>query len=225
MNYEGLRDDVIALLSDGRRKVNTDTFENDMTSFNSKDDVLTVLIHLGYLAFDRERQEVHIPNAEVRTSFANAILRSDWTNVINILNQSEKLLEATLHQDADAVANGIEYVHSENTSILNYNDENSLSCVISLAYYSAVNEYILEREHPAGKGYADIVFRPRKYSDKPAMIVELKYNDTAEGAIAQIKEKNYVNALKGYDGAVLLVGVNYDKKSKIHTCIIEKYRL
>ena len=99
----------------------------------------------------------------------------------------------------------------ENISILSYNDENALSCVITLAYYNAVNEYTLVREMPAGKGYADIVFLPKKYSDKPAMIIELKYDHTAEGAVAQIQEKQYMNVLEEYSGNVLLVGINYNK--------------
>ena len=111
----------------------------------------------------------------------------------------------------------------ENTSILTYNDENSLSCVISLAYYNAMNEYTKIRELPTGKGFADIVYLPKKHSDKPAMIVELKYDKSAEGAIAQIKEKEYVESLKEYQGNLLLVGINYDKETKKHCCVIEKY--
>lgn len=115
----------------------------------------------------------------------------------------------------------IDMIHTENTSILSYNDENSLSCVISLAYYSSTNYYTQIRELPTGLGFADIVFLPKKNSDKPAMIVELKYNQSAKGAISQIKEKNYVTSLKEYEGNLLLVGINYDKKSKKHQCIIE----
>jgi RecB family endonuclease NucS len=113
-------------------------------------------------------------------------------------------------------------VHSDNTSILSYNDENSLSCVITLAYFSAGKDYTLVREMPAGKGFADIVFLPRRNADKPAMIVELKWDKSADGAVEQIKNKKYINALKDYDGEVLLVGINYDKATKKHSCVIEK---
>lgn len=109
----------------------------------------------------------------------------------------------------------------ENTSILSYNNENSLSCVILLAYYNAINEYTLIRELPTGKGYADIVFLPRCHSDKPAMIIELKYNQSADGAIAQIREKKYSKSLEEYQGNLLLVGINYDEKSKSHQSQIE----
>ena len=117
----------------------------------------------------------------------------------------------------------LDAVHSENTSILTYNDENSLSCVISLAYYNAMKEYTKIREFPSGKGFADIVYLPRKHSEKPAMIVELKYDVSAEGAIAQIKEKKYVESLKEYHGNLHLVGINYEKESKKHTCVIERW--
>jgi hypothetical protein len=133
------------------------------------------------------------------------------------------LLKATIRGDVEAVAAGIDAVHMANTSILNYNDENALSCVITLAYYNANNKYILLREQPAGRGYADIVFRPRKYVDCPAMVVELKMNQSPESALAQIKEKRYVEALSDYKGKVLLVGVNYDKETKEHTCLIEEW--
>lgn len=100
-----------------------------------------------------------------------------------------------------------------------------MSCVISLAYYHAVSEYTVLRELPSGKGFADIVFLPRKTSDKPAMVVELKYDESAVGAIEQIKEKKYVNSLKEYKGNLLLVGIYNNRKSKTHFCKIEKANL
>lgn len=133
------------------------------------------------------------------------------------------MLTATWNQEEDKVAAGIDEVHEANTSIFAYNDENALSCVITLAYYHAVNEYTLVREMPSGKGYADIVFLPRKYLDKPAMIVELKYDQSAEGAIRQIKEKRYGDVFRGYEGKVLLVGIHYDKETKKHSCVIEEW--
>lgn len=223
MNYEGLKDDVIEMLAGGRCAVNPDKFQNDMTSFESKDDILALLIHLGYLGYDYEKQEVYIPNEEVRSEFKNAVEGSGWTPVVDAIQVSNQLLLATWQGDEAAVAAGIEQVHMENVSLLKYNDENSLSCVITLAYYNAKNEYTLIREMPTGKGCADIVFLPRKKSDKPAMIVELKYNTSVEGAIAQVKEKKYMEKLEEYKGNLLLVGIQYDKESKKHHCMIEKW--
>lgn len=124
------------------------------------------------------------------------------------------------------MARGIEAIHMENTSVLSYNNENSLSCVISLAYYSARNYYCLKREMPAGKGFADIIFYPREgnAADKPALLVELKWDLSAESAIGQIKRKGYIQALEGYDGDILLVGINYNKSDKKHECLIERYK-
>lgn len=223
MNFDGLKDSIIQMLAGERCRINKDTFENDMVSFKSRDDVLTVLIHLGYLAYDRNTDEVYIPNEEVRAAFAGAVQGTDWVPVIQAIQQSEQLLAFTWNKDADEVAKRIGKVHMANTSILEYNDENALSCVISLAYYNAVNEYTLIRELPSGKGYADIVFLPRRRSGKPAMVVELKYNKSAEGAIEQIKAKGYAQALEEYKGNLLLVGINYDKETKEHSCVIEEW--
>lgn len=143
--------------------------------------------------------------------------------VIQAIRQSDRLLQATWDKDEEKVADGIDAVHETNTSILKYNDENALSCVITLAYYNAANDYTLVREMPTGRGYADIVFLPRKYSDKPAMVVELKYDQSAEGAISQIEEKNYAKALEEYKGNILLVGINYDKETKKHSCVIREW--
>lgn len=210
-------------LAGGRCRVNTNTFENDMTSFKSRDDVLTALIHLGYLAYDRDRKEVYVPNEEVRSAFANAVEGTGWTPVVQAIQKSEHLLAATWNKNADAAARGVQEVHMANASILEYNNENALSCVIALAYYNAVNEYTLIREFPSGNGYADLVFLPRKHSDKPAMVVELKYNQSPESAIAQIKDRNYPMALEAYKGQLLLVGIAYDRKTKEHGCCIEEF--
>jgi hypothetical protein len=223
MNFDGLKASILQMLSGEQIAVNVSTFENDMTAFYNRDDVLTLLIHLGYLAYDRSGK-AYIPSEEVKASFYKAIRATNWTPVLEACRASDALLKATINGDCDAVAAGIDNVHMANTSILNYNDENALACVITLAYYNAINQYTLHREMPAGKGYADILFRPRRYSDCPAMVVELKMNQSAESALAQIKERRYVEALSGYEGKVLLVGVNYDKETKAHTCVIEELK-
>jgi ribosomal protein S8 len=225
MNFKGLKDDIVYMMSGGRCRVSTEAFNNDMTSFKSKDDVLTVLIHLGYLAYDDDTREVFIPNEEVHSAFTSTIMETDWTPVIEAINKSERLLKLTWAKEADEVAEYISEVHMQNTSILQYNDENSLSCVITLAYYYAVNDYTVIRELPSGLGFADIVYLPKKHTDKPAMLVELKYNKNAKAAINQIKEKKYPKSLEAYKGNLLLVGINYDKETKEHSCIIEDFQL
>ena len=223
MNFEGLKDDVITMLAGGRVKVNTTKFQNDMSIVQSKDDVLTVLIHLGYLSFDRVQEKCFVPNKEVASELTNAVEDTDWTNVIRALKQSEDLLQATLDGDEEAVARGIDAVHDENTSILSYNNENSMACVLSLAYYYAKNNYIILRELPSGKGFADIVMIPLKNVASPALVIELKYDKSTEAAISQIKARNYPQAVAGYTGDILLVGINYDKDTKQHECQIERW--
>ncbi len=222
MNYDGLRESVIQMLSGEHFAVNTRSFQNDMMTFGNKDDVLTLLVHLGYLAYDQDKKEVFIPNKEIQDEFETAVRSCRWQEVINALENSEKILRATWSMDSEKVAGMVSQIHSENTSILTYNNENSLSCVIALAYYSAQNEYIRVREMPSGEGYA-LVFIPRKRSDKPALVMELKYDKSAEGAIGQIKKRKYTQALSEYKGNMLLVGINYNKETKLHECVIEKY--
>ena len=223
LNYDGLKDAIVQMLAGEKITIDYETFQNDMTTFQSRDDVLTLLVHLGYLAYDSVGQQVSIPNSEIRAEFVRAIKNCKWKEVMNALEQSDRLLTATWNRDEKTVAEILDIVHSENTSILTYNDENSLSCVISIAYYSAMKEYTKIREFPTGKGFADIVYLPKAHSGKPAMIVELKCGVSAEGAIAQMKDKKYVESLKEYQGNLLLVGINYDRGSKKHTCVIEKW--
>lgn len=222
MDFDGLKEDVIHLLGDGCCKVDVSKFQNDMVTFESRDDVLTFLIHLGYLAYDSEKEEVYIPNKEIRREFVNAIEGSKWTHTSEAISRSEELLMATLDGEEKRVAECIEKIHEENTAILTYNNENDLSCVITLAYYQARNEYQMIREMPSGKGYADIVFIPRRGVEKPAIVVELKWKQSAETALDQIRNKNYSESLQDYFGEVLLVGINYDKETKKHSCRIEK---
>lgn len=221
MNFDGLKDAVSQMLAGASCKVNPMKFQNDITSFKSRDDILTLLIHLGYLTYDRTTQTVHIPNEEVKSEFVNAIESADWKPLLNAIHASDQLLNAVWRMDEQAVADRIAAVHMANISLLNYNDENSLSCVITLAFYNAVKEYTLVREMPSGKGFADIIFLPKRHSDKPAMVVELKWDQSTEGAIEQIKEKKYVQALENYSGKILIVGINYSKKVKKYQCQIE----
>jgi hypothetical protein len=225
MNVDGLKDAVVRMLAGDRIEINTGTFSNDMTSFQGRDDILTLLVHLGYLSYHWPDRTVTIPNKEVSQEYVNAISTMNWSEVIRSVDDSRKLLKALWEMDADTVAEGIDRAHNE-ISILQYNNENSLSCTINLAFYFAREYYTIVRELPSGKGFADICFIPRKlHADKPAAVIELKWDKTASGAIEQIKEKQYVEALKDYHGNLLLAGINYDKDTKKHSCVIEKHKI
>ena len=222
MNYEGLKDDVIKMLAGERCKVNPTKFQNDMSIVRSKDDVFTVLIHLGYLSYDWRKSECYIPNKEVAGEMVNAVEANNWTPVVKALEASEQLLQATLRGDEEAVARGVDAAHDENTSILSYNDENSLACVLSIAYFYASNDYIIHRELATGKGFADLVLIPRKNVDSPAIVIELKYDKAVDTAIAQIKQKRYSAKVVQYTDNLLLVGITYERNTKQHRCCIER---
>ena len=224
MNFDGLKDDVLSMIAGNAVSVNIGSFTNDMTTFRSEDDVLTLLIHLGYLGYDSNHKTVFIPNGEVREEYVNTIAVSDWGEVSQALKNSADTLQAIWGNRPLQVAEGISQAHFE-TSHIQYNDENALSYTISLALYAARNFYTLHRELASGKGFADLVFIPKKkFQEKPALVVELKWDQTAEGVIRQIKEKDYCRSLEDYQGDLLLVGINYDRKNREHTCCIEKYQ-
>lgn len=224
MDFDGLRQKVVDMLGGGRCKIVTNSFQNDMTSFKSASDVLTLLVHLGYLAYDSATKEVFIPNEEVRETFELSVMEGGWNEVAEAIRNSEQLLAATLAMDEITVAKLLRKVHKDNSTSLVYNNEISLASVIQVAYYTASREYNLVRELPAGEGFADMAFIPKKASRKPVLLIELKWDKSAEGALEQIKDRQYDTAtvLKEYKGNMLLVGINYDKKTKEHQCKIEK---
>ena len=225
MNYAGLKDDVMTMVSGGKVMVDTESFQNDLSEIYSKDDALTALIHLGYLGYDADRSSAYVPNYEVAKAFQMALKTGSWTEIAKVISRCDELLMATIDGDAQKVAEIIELAHETYTSVLKYNDENSLSCVLTMAYFTAPAYYNIVREMPSGKGYADFAFIPRANAGyRSAMVVELKYNKSADTAIKQIKENRYQGALSGYQDKILLVGINYDaegKEKKHHTFVIE----
>ena len=225
MDYEGLKDDVVRMLAGERCFVDPTGFQNDMSVIHSKDDVLTVLIHLGYLSYDWKESECYIPNREVAGEMVNAVKMNNWNHVAEAIDKSKRLLQATLSGDEEAVARGVDAAHDENTSILSYNDENSLACVLSIAYYYASNDYIVHRELATGKGFADLVLIPRKNVNSPAIVIELKYDKAVDTAIEQIIRRQYPAKVAQYTDNLLLVGITYDRDTKQHRCRIEKYVL
>ena len=226
LNFDGLKEDVMKMLAGEKVAVDPETFQNDLSIVESRDDALTALIHLGYLGYDCQNGAAYIPNFEVAKAFHAAMKKSSWNEVANMYQRCNDILNATIRGETEKVAELLELSHETYTSILKYNDENALSCAITMAYFTAPAYYTVIRELPTGKGFADIALIPRADSgNKPAMIIELKYDKTADTAIKQIKEKRYAGKLKGYGEEVLLVGVNYDKESKKYECEIEKVRV
>lgn len=226
MDFDGLKTAIIEMLSGAAVKVNTTTFKNDTVSFKSRDDVLTYLIHLGYLAFNQVNQTAFIPNEEIRQELTIATESTKWNELITFQRESERLLNATLNLDEKAVATGIEKIHTDYVSSIQYNNENSLSSVLAIAYLSAMQYYFKPiRELPVGRGFADFVFIPKPEYKKyyPAIVAELKWDKDVHTALKQIKERKYPDSITDYTGEILLVGISYDTDRKEHSCIIEKY--
>lgn len=227
MDFDGLKTAIIEMISGLVVEVETSSFQNDMVSFLDKDDVLTLLIHLGYLAYDQERGTAYIPNEEIRKEFISATRNNRWNELMEFERKSNDLLNATLDKDACAVADYIEKIHAEYASSIQYNDENSLSSVLTIAYLSSIRYYFRPiRELPTGRGFADFVYipKPEYVETYPALLVELKWNKKVDSALDQIKEKKYPESLLQYTGNIMLIGISYDKKTKEHLCSIKEFK-
>lgn len=218
-DFDGLGEAVTQMLAGEKVPVNVLGFSNDLDSFQNKDEVITALVHLGYLTYSEG--QVQIPNREIAEEFANSIKKLSWGTVTRLLRQSKELLSATCSMDADRVAVMLESVHDDMHEFKEYNSEHTLKCVMHLAYYAAQDVYRLRFEEGTGKGIADCLMLPRKRGI-PGIVLELKYNRSAEEVITQIRQKNYAQEVLQYADEVLLVGINYDKGAKKHQCIIEK---
>lgn len=223
-DYNGLTRTVAELIGGVDVPIDTNGFSNDLRTFRGKDDVLTLLAHFGYLAYDADSGTVRIPNEEIRREFSRAVRVTEHTMTLRRVAQSDQLFSDTLRKREEAVAAQIEKIHAEETSPLHYNREESLRSVIKLAYYTYADHYLQWEELPAGVGYADVVYLPKHDSGWPALVIELKWNKSAKGAIDQILKKDYPSALRGLDCPILLVGVNYDRDApageRKHTCRI-----
>ena len=227
-NFDGLKDMVMLLMEGKRIPVNTRKYQNDMSSMANADDVLTLLIHLGYLAYDSERRESYIPNREILDEYRNTVEgNGEWDQLYSVLARSQKLLEATWAGDEDEVARLVEDAHMR-AGNLTYNSEAALSYAVRLAYFNAEQYYTLIPEMQAGRGYADLAYIPSpKYPDKPAILVELKWNKDAETAMTQILDRRYPDSLEKYRGNIILVAIDYNKEVtsgckgyKHHSCRI-----
>ena len=224
MDFDGLREKVMKMIAGERIPIDTRTFQNDMKTLSSADDVLTLLIHLGYLTYDGETNEVWIPNSEVQGEFINCIEDRGWEVIMEDIRASDRLFRSMLAGEEEGVAKAIEDAHDRFSSIFTYNDENSLASILVLAFYSARKSHIMHREYASGKGYADLVFLPRPGKEDRAVVIELKVNEATDTAIDQIKRRNYPRIPKEYTDEIILCGISYDRESKKHSCRIERWK-
>ena len=228
-DYDGLKDAVALLMDGGRLKIDTSTYQNDMTTFHGRDDVLSLLIHLGYLGYDSMTGEVFIPNQEIHDEFRASTKGNEWVKTFVAYERSEKLLKATWNQDEKKTAELLEDAHNR-AGNQTYHSEAALSYAVQLAYYAAQKYYTTILELDSGKGYVDLAYLPAPgYPDLPALVIELKYNQSADTALDQIRRQEYPARLDHYAGNMLLVGIDYDRDVpntdpafKHHHCRIEK---
>src|SRR5574344_121938 len=227
MNFDGLKEYILELLKGEELELDDDTFQNDLISFKRKEDVIVFLIHLGYLAYIKNTNRVKIPNEEIRQELTKAIKKTQWQDFFDYLKESQKAFKALENIDEEYVASFIEERHSKLTSCIYYNNENALSYVVRDAFIAAEysDYYAPEREAQSGKGFADLVYIPRSYRSKSrsVVIIELKYDKSADIALQQILDKKYYEKYKTMGKSVLMVGINYDKATKKHSCRIQKY--
>ncbi len=236
MNMDGVLDSILLMLSGEKIPLNTHGCKNDMHTFANKDQVITTLVHLGYIAYDSQTQEAYIPNKEVQKVFEDYATYGYVAygyaaygypdRFTKFAGYAQEVLISIEHEDAERVAEILQIMHNEFVSSIRYHDENSLCCVIMIAMLASLKTYHKAvREFPCGKGFADLVYLPlRKDTNKPAILMELKWNKSAKTAITQIKERQYPKSLEDYAGEILLVGIDYQKETKEHTCIIERYQ-
>ena len=225
MDFDGLQQAIVRMVAGEAQPVNTRTFQNDMTSITSRDNILTLLVHLGYLSFNGQDSTVCVPNEEVRLEFKDAIETGTHPVLTGFVRLSKQLLADTVSHDEEAVASAIQRVHDTACTPLFYNNEQALRSVVRIAYLAAMDHYTRIEELPGGHGYADIAFLPKSGSAWPPLIIELKWNKAASAAIDQIRDRRYPEALASYNGSVLLVGISYDQKTGQHSCKIEETRL
>lgn len=218
-NVAAVRDDIVKMISGIPVEIELNGYGATHLQLNSRDEILSAMVVFGFLSY--QDHLLSIPNRELMEKFEYALKQESMGAVSQVVQQSKEMLEATLHKDTQKVAQLVENAHDDEIPLLQYNDENSMTCVITLCYLYARNYYTISREEKSGKGYADFLFKPKK-EDYPAIILELKYGKSAEEAIQQIKDRNYIDKVKDRK-QILLVGINYDLKSKHHTCVIEEY--
>lgn len=222
MNLDGIKDDIINMIMGQRVYVDVSGFQNTIDSIETKDDVYTYLIHLGYLSYDAEEEQCYIPNKEVQREWMQAVKRSvNFAPVAKFINNSRQLLDATINMNAEMVAYSIKETHKLVCSNLNFNNEQAYQSAIILAYFYANSKYTIIPELPTGKGFADVVLVPY-VPNLPAIIIELKKDASTETALSQIKNKEYSTHLAHYHGNLLFVGINYDS-DKEHECVIERF--
>ena len=229
LNFEGLKDDIIKLCSGSTISISRPEIKSFNTAdlkFKNKVAIYIYLVHLGYLGYDDADATIYVPNEETRVELLNSVKENHWPKFETALKLSEQVVAATYNKDSETVAALLSKIHEDKVPALEYNNESALRYVVLMAYLATERDYLAPlNEFPTGKGFADIVYLPMSANakDKPALIIELKKDASAKVALEQIKERDYVSRVKEYTDNILLIGINYDSKTKQHSCEIKKY--
>ena len=227
MDFDGIKEDIINLIEGDEVTFSCANFQNDMVTIKDKNDVFSLLVCLGYLGCsetkNQYRKVAYVPNAEIKAVLMDIVREQNWYERMETIKRSENLLKAIKELDGATVATIIQEIHNSSAvSLLDYNDEESLTyCVMTGLLWSTLDDYSYHREDQAGKGRVDLVYEPITRR-QPLILIEFKYDDSAEEAIKQIKEKEYFKRYAGQYRNIILVGINYSTKTKDHQCLIEK---
>lgn len=217
-NTDAVREDIVKMVAGIPVPVKLDGYSAAEGQLNTRNEILSAMVVYGFLSY--YEGNLRIPNHELMEKFESVLVRESMGEVKKVVESSREILRATLMEEEETVARILEEVHDREIPFLQYNDENALSCVITLCYLSARDDYTVEREAKSGKGYCDYLFLPRR-PGKPALILELKTDGSCEEALTQIRKRNYLEKAADFE-EVLLVGICYDRKEKKHHCKIEK---
>ncbi len=213
-----LRLKLTNMLTDNSVSVSVRGFDNDISILNNSDDVLTLLIHLGYLTYNYDTKECYIPNYEIKCELEEAFEKLEDADIYEVVEDSIKAVKALFNSDGDSISEILDKNHELYCSALNKNNEQALELLTIFSFYTLRTTHTIEKEKQNTKGRADIVCKPKK--EGVGIIIELKYNKTASLAIEQAKKRNYPSLLDGYIGKVILCGINYDDDMN-HSTIIE----
>lgn len=224
MDFDGVKQTIENLLIGNEEKVPVLNYGNDRNDINSRDELFALLTHYGYFAYNNCTQTVRIPNQEVRAELLQVVKTGNRPELVRLIKDSDTLLEATLAMDEEYVAEALDTFHSQYTTPRFHNNEQALRALVRYAYIGATDSFVPMEELPTGKGFADVAFIPARPNGQPVILVELKYAETADTAIQQIKDRRYPEKLAPFTDNLLLVGISYDKETKKHSCKMEMYK-
>ena len=227
MDFDGIKRDIVNLIEGEEVTFSCSNFQNDMVNIKDKNDVFSLLVCLGYLGCSETKNQyrkiAYVPNAEIKSVLMGIVKEQNWYGRMETIKRSENLLKAIKELDEKTVATIIQEIHnSSSVALLDYNDEESLTyCVMTGLLWSTLDDYSCHREDQAGKGRVDLVYEPITRR-QPLILIEFKYDGSAEEAIAQIKTQEYCKRYVGQYRNIIIVGINYSTKTKDHQCLIEK---